>query len=70
METHAAKRNGVESAWQELVELVNRQFETPPFRRLLDLRFNQARAQALSIQMKHYVGNRRDCWAFVAGRRR
>ena len=67
METHAAKQNGVESVWQELVELVNRQFETPPFRRLLDLRFNQARAQALSIQMKHYVANRRDCWAFVAG---
>ena len=67
MEAHAAKQNGVESVWQELVELVNQQFETPPFRRLLDIRFSQARAQALSIQMKHYVGNRRDCWGFVAG---
>ncbi|MDE0030420.1 MAG: iron-containing redox enzyme family protein [Deltaproteobacteria bacterium] len=67
METHIAESNGVEGVWHELVELVNRQFETPPFRRLLDLRFNQARAQALSIQMKHYVANRRDCWGFVAG---
>ena len=31
METHAAERNGVEGVWQELVELVNRQFETPLF---------------------------------------
>ena len=67
MENNGTELNGVEGAWQELVELVNRQFETPPFRRLLGLRFSQERAQALSIQMKHYVANRRDCWGFVAG---
>ena len=67
MEPRGMERNGVESVWQELVELVNQQFETAPFRRLLALRFTWARAQALSIQMKHYVGNRRDCWGFVAG---
>ena len=37
METHTAERNGVEGVWHELVELVNRQFETPPFRRLLGI---------------------------------
>ena len=67
METNVAERNGVESAWHELVELVNQQFETPPFRRLLGISFSNERAQALSIQMKHYVANRRDCWGFVAG---
>ena len=67
MQTKNTNPVAVEGIWQELVELVNQQFETPPFQRLLALRFSQARAQALSIQMKHYVANRRDCWGFVAG---
>jgi hypothetical protein len=63
----ASMPNGLNEVWQELVEMVNAQFDTPPFRRLLDLSFSKERAQALSIQMKHYVVNRRDCWGFVAG---
>ena len=42
METNVAELNGVEGVWQELVELVNAQFETPPFRRLLELRFSRS----------------------------
>lgn len=59
--------DGLDEVWRELVELVNAEFDTPPFRRLLDISFSRERAQALSIQMKHYVTNRRDCWGFVSG---
>jgi hypothetical protein len=59
--------NGIEKMWQELVCLVNGQFETPPFRRLLSTKFSQKRAQEYSIQMAHYVRNRRDCWGYVQG---
>jgi len=62
-----SKSNGIEKVWQELVKMVNAQFDTPPFRRLLNIPFSRERAQALSIQMKHYVANRRDCWGFVSG---
>jgi hypothetical protein len=53
--------------WDELVRLCNDQFETPPFRRLLNMRFSRERAQHYSIQMAFYVKNRRDCWAYVQG---
>jgi len=56
-----------ESMWNELVELVNAQFESAAFRRLLSLRFSKERAQFYTIQFAHYVGNRRDCWGFVQG---
>jgi hypothetical protein len=59
--------NGIERMWQELVGMVNAQFETPPFRRLLAIKFSQKRAQEYSIQMAHYVKNRRDCWGYVQG---
>lgn len=62
-----SEKQGIEKVWQELVQMVNAQFDTPPFRRLLNVSFTQERAQALSIQMKHYVANRRDCWGFVSG---
>ena len=51
----------------EVVDLANRQYESAPFKRLLSLKFSRERAQQYSIQMAHYVGNRRDCWAFVQG---
>lgn len=66
-EAMSSTPNGLNEVWQELVEMVNAQFDTPPFRRLLNVSFSKERAQALSIQMKHYVANRRDCWAFVSG---
>jgi hypothetical protein len=57
----------IDTTWTELVRLVNEQFASPPFRRLLDMNFSQARAQQYSIQMAHYVENRRDCWGYVQG---
>jgi hypothetical protein len=53
--------------WEELVGLCNAQFESAPFRRLLGVKFSQARAQHYSIQMAYYVQNRRDCWGYVQG---
>ena len=48
METNVVERNGVEGVWQELVELVNQQFETPPFRRLLGISGSPTSAPRLS----------------------
>ncbi len=59
--------NGIKSMWDELVRMVNAQFDSPPFRRLLALGFSQKRAQEYSIQMVFYVKNRRDCWGYVQG---
>jgi hypothetical protein len=53
--------------WNELVRLANEQFETMPFKRLLQIKFSRTRAQQYSIQMAHYVHNRRDCWGYVQG---
>jgi hypothetical protein len=53
--------------WRELVRMCNEQFETPPFRRLLNVKFTRPRAQQFSIQMAYYVQNRRDCWGYVQG---
>jgi pyrroloquinoline quinone (PQQ) biosynthesis protein C len=58
---------GLDAMWAALVRLVNEQFETVPFRRLLKLKFSRERAQQYSIQMAHYVKNRRDCWGYVQG---
>jgi hypothetical protein len=59
--------NGVENLWSELVRLCNEQFETAPFKRLLNTKITQKRAQHYSIQMAYYVQNRRDCWGYVQG---
>jgi hypothetical protein len=59
--------NGVENMWQELVKLCNEQFESQPFKRLLNAKFTKQRAQHYSIQMAFYVENRRDCWGYVQG---
>jgi pyrroloquinoline quinone (PQQ) biosynthesis protein C len=57
----------LETMWDELVQLCNEQFESPPFKRLLNIRFTRQRAQHYSIQMAFYVQNRRDCWGYVQG---
>jgi heme oxygenase-like protein len=57
----------IEAMWAELVRLVNEQFESAPFKRLLDTRFSKERAQQYSIQMAYYVQNRRDGWGYVQG---
>jgi hypothetical protein len=59
--------SGIDKMWQTLVQMANDQFETPPFCRLLNTRFSRQRAQHYSIQMAHYVKNRRDCWGYVQG---
>lgn len=63
----AAGTNGLDNMWRELVRLCNEQFQTPQFKRMLGVKFNQARAQHYSIQMAYYVQNRRDCWGYVQG---
>lgn len=50
-----------------LVIMVNDQFDSAAFRRLLSFRFSKERAQHYMIQMTHYVRNRRDCWGYVQG---
>jgi pyrroloquinoline quinone (PQQ) biosynthesis protein C len=57
----------LEKTWDELVRLCNAQFESPPFKRLLNIHFSRERAQHYSIQMAFYVQNRRDCWGYVQG---
>ena len=59
--------DGVEQMWSRLIKLVNDQFQSAPFRRLLSIPFTKKRAQEYSIQMAHYVKNRRDCWGYVQG---
>ena len=61
------RTDSIESTWTELVGLVNEQFDSAPFRRLLDTKFSRPRAQHYAIQMVHYVENRRDCWGYVQG---
>jgi hypothetical protein len=57
----------LEKMWGQLVRLCNEQFESPPFKRLLNISFTRERAQHYSIQMAFYVQNRRDCWGYVQG---
>jgi Iron-containing redox enzyme len=59
--------DSIETTWAELVRLVNEQFASAPFQRLLGTKFSQKRAQQYSIQMAYYVENRRDCWGYVQG---
>jgi hypothetical protein len=63
----SSAQSGMKEMWGELVRLCNQQFDTPPFKRLLNLNFSRARAQQYSIQMAFYVKNRRDCWGYVQG---
>jgi hypothetical protein len=59
--------NGIDRMWQSLVQMANDQFDSSPFRRLLNTNFSRQRAQQYSIQMVYYVRNRRDCWGYVQG---
>ncbi len=58
---------GVDALWASIVRLASEQFEVASFRRLLKIKFTRERVQQYSIQMAHYVKNRRDCWGFVQG---
>jgi Iron-containing redox enzyme len=59
--------DGIDGMWRTLVQMANDQFDSPPFKRLLNTKFSRQRAQYYSIQMAHYVRNRRDCWGYVQG---
>jgi hypothetical protein len=62
-----AVANQIKDMWGELVRMCNAQFDTPPFKHLLNIKFSRARAQQYSIQMAYYVKNRRDCWGYAQG---
>ncbi len=49
----------------ELDAMANAQFETPEFRHLFAVPMTLARARCYTIQMTHFVLNRRTCWAYV-----
>jgi hypothetical protein len=59
--------DGIDGMWRTLVRMANDQFDSAPFKRLLNTKFSRQRAQHYSIQMAHYVRNRRDCWGYVQG---
>jgi len=61
------RNSDIDRMWQELVRLCNEQFDSAPFKRLLNAKFTTHRAQHYSIQMAFYVENRRDCWGYVQG---
>ena len=62
-----AVENSIDATWAELIRLCNEQFESAPFKRLLNMKFSKERAQHYSLQMAYYVQNRRDCWGYVQG---
>jgi hypothetical protein len=49
-------------------EMVNRQFDTPEFEKLLAVPLTPERVRVYRHHMTYYGANRRDCWAFVAGK--
>lgn len=45
--------------------LANAQFDSPQYRRVLEMPLTRARAQKYTLQKAHWNLNRRDCWAFA-----
>ena len=50
-----------------LNRMVNEQFETTEFRRVLAVRLTENRGRFYMIQNALYTTNRRDCWGYVQG---
>ena len=65
MATVRKTSNPLKKLEAELTRMANGQFDSEPFKRLLGLRFNKARAAMYIIQRTHWTVNRRDCWAAV-----
>jgi hypothetical protein len=63
MATNLKARAALDELKAELCELANAQFASEPFRRLLGLRMNRARAHVYVIQRTHWTLNRREAWA-------
>jgi hypothetical protein len=49
-------------------EMVNRQFDTPEFKKLFAVRLTPRLIEVYQNHMTFYANNRRDCWSFVAGK--
>jgi hypothetical protein len=49
-------------------EMVNQQFDTPEFKKLFAVPLTRKRIEVYQNHMTFYANNRRDCWAFVAGK--
>lgn len=49
----------------EARKLANAQFDSPQYRRVLEMPLTRARAQKYTLQKAHWNLNRRDCWAFA-----
>lgn len=47
----------------EIDEMVNRQFETPEYRRLFGVKLTPSRQKILDLHYPHYIKSRRDCWS-------
>lgn len=60
------------SKWSEIRpiidEMVNRQFDTFEFKKLLAVPLTSERVRVHRHHMTYYGANRRDCWAFVSGK--
>ena len=52
----------------EIDEMVNRQFDSPEFKRLFAVPLTLKRVEVYQNHMTFYARNRRDCWAFVMGK--
>ena len=50
-----------------LDQMVNDQFETPEFKRLLSVPLTTERGRFYMLQSALYTSNRRDCWGYVQG---
>ena len=51
-------------------EMVNRQFDTAEFKKLFAVPLTPGRVAVYQNHMTFYAANRRDCWSFVAAKRR
>jgi hypothetical protein len=63
MATVLKSRISTEELKQQLCEMANAQFESPQFKRLLELRMNRARAAVYMVQRTLWTMNRREAWA-------
>lgn len=49
----------------EVRRLANAQFDSPQYRRVLEMPLTRERARKYTLQKAHWNINRRDCWAFA-----
>ncbi len=55
----------LDELYAELCRLANAQFDSPEYRRILDLPLTTERARIYVLQRSFFHMNRRDCWAYV-----